>query len=538
MPAARYWRVIGVETYGGGDLELYELALFSDTTRVDTTATLTSSVAPTAGALSNLNDSSNTTVVRFSADSIKRPLFEIQWDFGVATALNLVQPTCVTQYTALLRLTLQYFDGTEWRGLSGPRFSYTGVPLVLDTTSTDADFNSVIYLINSDTFAQDNSKFRRITTSTSGVELWSNYKYFGSFSFNIPPLNSITAECDDILAGDFTVEAFAAPGNNVGTEAIIGLANSSWALTFEWDSGPFRYKISVRDGTGAIVASSGSSIAPLAWVHAAWTRQSGTNRLFLNGALSFTWTNNTSIQINGIRTYPVTTGGPFLLLDSARITKGIARYTAAFSIPTSIFPGYQWDTPNRFTKSANSTVAVTSLGAPLSTTFSQLLSRPELIYNYQIGATTGQMATNTSSQNSSSVGTTTGQMPADPTQANSSTIAATIAAVAALPSSQNSGLIGNTGLVYNAAPQLLDLKYGGPGYILGSVKEEATPLDLPLSRRVRLYCGSRLVRETWSDPVTGAFIFTELTKKETYTAIAYDYQYNYRALITEKLSAV
>ena len=42
MAAARYWRLVGIETYAGGDLELSELHLYGASGRLDAAATLTS----------------------------------------------------------------------------------------------------------------------------------------------------------------------------------------------------------------------------------------------------------------------------------------------------------------------------------------------------------------------------------------------------------------------------------------------------------------------------------------------------------------
>ena len=80
---ARYWRITGIETYGGGDLELSELQLFAldannNPVRVDQTATLTSSVPPIAGTLSALNDGDTSTTARFPIGP--GPAFV--WDFG------------------------------------------------------------------------------------------------------------------------------------------------------------------------------------------------------------------------------------------------------------------------------------------------------------------------------------------------------------------------------------------------------------------------------------------------------------------------
>ena len=70
MPAARYWRIVGVETYAGGDLELSELHLYDASGRVDAAATLTSTIAPAAGTLAALQDDNLGTTCRFDGAAV------------------------------------------------------------------------------------------------------------------------------------------------------------------------------------------------------------------------------------------------------------------------------------------------------------------------------------------------------------------------------------------------------------------------------------------------------------------------------------
>ena len=79
-----------------------------------------------------------------------------------------------------------------------------------------------------------------------------------------------------------------------------------------------------------------------------------------------------------------------------------------------------------------------------------------------------------------------------------------------------------------SGPKLLALQksgdyiHGGKGFIPGTVEEKATP-NIPLRRRVRLHrdVDGMMVRETWSDAVTGAYTFTDINPAYTYTVIAY-----------------
>ena len=79
-----------------------------------------------------------------------------------------------------------------------------------------------------------------------------------------------------------------------------------------------------------------------------------------------------------------------------------------------------------------------------------------------------------------------------------------------------------------SGPKLLALQksgdyiHGGKGFIAGTVEEKATP-NIPLRRRVRLHrdVDGMMVRETWSDAVTGAYTFTDINPAYTYTVVAY-----------------
>lgn len=91
MAAARYWRVHGIATRGGGDLELSALQLNTAAGRVDQLATLTSSHAPVGGSLADLSDGS-ASVCKFAASDVRSAGFWLQWDFG-ATAQDVVSVT-------------------------------------------------------------------------------------------------------------------------------------------------------------------------------------------------------------------------------------------------------------------------------------------------------------------------------------------------------------------------------------------------------------------------------------------------------------
>jgi len=78
----------------------------------------------------------------------------------------------------------------------------------------------------------------------------------------------------------------------------------------------------------------------------------------------------------------------------------------------------------------------------------------------------------------------------------------------------------------------------GFGRIVGTVKEDKLPVDLPLRRRVRLHddATGRAVREVWSSAATGAYEFPRLDPSKRYSTIAYDHERNHRAVIADNLT--
>lgn len=82
-----------------------------------------------------------------------------------------------------------------------------------------------------------------------------------------------------------------------------------------------------------------------------------------------------------------------------------------------------------------------------------------------------------------------------------------------------------------------DMYHSGLGRIQGTVKEDSSPSDLPLRRRVRLFreVDGLIVRETWSDAATGVYSFDNIDMAGRYFVVAFDYEYNYRAVIADNL---
>ncbi len=79
-------------------------------------------------------------------------------------------------------------------------------------------------------------------------------------------------------------------------------------------------------------------------------------------------------------------------------------------------------------------------------------------------------------------------------------------------------------------------EFGGVGLIRGTVNVDSTP-DYPVWRRVRLFDrrSNALVRETWSSPETGEYVFEHLNPYRTYVVVAYDHTGVYNAEILDNV---
>jgi hypothetical protein len=141
--------------------------------------------------------------------------------------------------------------------------------------------------------------------------------------------------------GNFTIECWLyLTATGVDDGIIIenrssGASTSGFAFNTRGVAGG--YKINFYVGGFNITPN---SVTYSSWNHIAVTRSSGTVRIFLNGVIDLTVTINTNLTDSSM------TIGQSLLyansnitgyIDDLRITKGVARYTATFTPPSSPF---------------------------------------------------------------------------------------------------------------------------------------------------------------------------------------------------------
>ena len=165
-------------------------------------------------------------------------------------------------------------------------------------------------------------------------------------------LTSGTSTAYSLGTGDFTIEAwlynFGFAGSQYGrgwctlyqaggyntTRLMLRLNNGYNAMNMWLYLNPSVY----FGGSGT---NSTALITPYSWTHAAFVRQSGTFKLYINGTLDTTISGVTiglnfdTVEIGRNQDGSVPDWNGYI--DDLRITRGVARYTATFTAPTRTF---------------------------------------------------------------------------------------------------------------------------------------------------------------------------------------------------------
>lgn len=207
--------------------------------------------------------------------------------------------------------------------------------------ANDPYWNSVVLAMHMDDTGLTDLKGHAVTL-TGNVARSSTQSKFGGYSAAFDgsgDLASVASSSDFAFGtGDFTIEFFvrqAVPGSAV----LIDCRPNSWSngayiLMYVDASVIYLYVSSAVRITGPVVSVG-------AWHHIALSRSSGSTRLFVYG----TQAGATYADATSYISCPVNIGASGDLvwvlnghIDDMRITKGVARYTANFAVPTEAFP--------------------------------------------------------------------------------------------------------------------------------------------------------------------------------------------------------
>ena len=145
--------------------------------------------------------------------------------------------------------------------------------------------------------------------------------------------------------GDYTIEFWVYANSWTSTPVLVeyGRATNGSTPGLEFYISNTSGKLDIYGGstTGTLLVSAGTNISTGSWTHVALTRASGSTKLFLNG----TQTGSTATDTTNYTQATIFIGAYFAgglclngFIDDFRVTKGVARYTAAFTAPTKAFP--------------------------------------------------------------------------------------------------------------------------------------------------------------------------------------------------------
>lgn len=232
--------------------------------------------------------------------------------------------------------------GASGGGGLDPHFSSVSLLLHMDGANASKSFT-------------DSSPSPKTVTALGTASISTTQSKFGSASASFTGGGTravaVSHHADlNLSSGDFTIEFWfylSALGffHLVNKDGVDGTSNPSYAVTASTNTGKIGLQLGSGNGLSGLQEfyGDGSGLAINAWHHAAFSRSGSTVYGFLNGALQFATAqtvsmvdggkplnigaryNGTSLQLNGF-------------IDEFRITKGVARYTSAFTPPAAPFP--------------------------------------------------------------------------------------------------------------------------------------------------------------------------------------------------------
>ena len=259
--------------------------------------------------------------------------------------------------------------------VTDPYFMY--VPLLLNTTSTNAQQNNTFLdsSTNNFTITRNGTPTQGAFTPYQPSGYWSGY--FGGTSDYLTIANNAAF---DLGTGDCTIEAWIFTNSLSANQTVFSAFPASGTITgyaFNVTTSGYLIVDSFVSGTEQFIQSNNNPITANSWFHVAYTRSSGTNRLFVNGNLCTTSTNTLVQALNtGGNSQKVGYQGyagflyPFNgYISNLRVVKGTAVYTGAFTPSTTPLTAITNTSlltlqSNRFIDNSTNAFAITVNGTP------------------------------------------------------------------------------------------------------------------------------------------------------------------------------
>ena len=209
-------------------------------------------------------------------------------------------------------------------------------------TSALTVLNSTALLLNFTNGGIVDAHSSNVLETVGGAQLSTAVKKFGSASMYFGGSGAYCYASTNALyafgTGDFTIEAWIYRLDTGVQRAIVDTRGAAAVGVLFYIT--TNNVLNAFDSTSVYISSTGT-VPANQWVHVAMTRNGTNTKLFINGTVDGSITNDTRNYTNGAggllvgRQFGSTSNDWNGYLDDPRITKGYARYTANFTPPTS-----------------------------------------------------------------------------------------------------------------------------------------------------------------------------------------------------------
>lgn len=235
------------------------------------------------------------------------------------------------------------FGGSGGGGGSDPHFANVSLLLHLD----GADGSTAIV---------DSSATPKTATVVADAQIDTAQSKFGGASLLLDGASDFVqfpANAGfDFGAGDFTAELWWQPNSTTSDQVLISYADPSatsgagvaFLLNYQGASGSGKIQGAFFTGTTAVSIVTSMALVAGQFNHIAYTRAGTTLSVFINGDVGGSVTSSDAMNAPASRLLRIGAyieANPLFAngwADEVRITKGVARYTAAFTPPTAAFP--------------------------------------------------------------------------------------------------------------------------------------------------------------------------------------------------------
>ena len=231
-----------------------------------------------------------------------------------------------------------------------PRYIGRNLDGTINKQSGDPHFSNVSLLIQptADAVASDIGPTGHTVTEVGNANITAAESKFDGFGIQLDGTGDwlqVPAHANfDFGAGDFTIEMFAMFDATTNYQVLAGSdgyytsgKNGNWLI--RTDTGAQNLKFVTYDAQAAEVVTTGTfAFSQSTWYHVAAVRISGTITFYVDGVSKGSGTNDKTLEdgADGGLSFGEGFGGNNDLnghLDAIRITKGVGRYTANFTVP-------------------------------------------------------------------------------------------------------------------------------------------------------------------------------------------------------------